>query len=243
MADNKFYDPYTTLFGKRIHPDAPAGGGGPGFFISPGPINYSPSAHLPHPNSPAARYLTVNEIQKPPIANQTLATFSTIIGKPWQISDSLLSFLGTWENGNANGKNFANQTVTNGFILTVYNDSRNLPTIGCGHLVVAGDNLRVGDTIKIDVAKDLLKQDLKTAQQAINDKVNVPLYQYEYDALVSIAFNTGRSGVLKLTDLVNTGKYDDIPEQIVKYRTGGGNDGRRYSESQLFKSGIYDATH
>lgn len=165
------------------------------------------------------------------------------LAKPWKVTDKLLRFIGVWENGVENGTNFAKQTVTNGFILTVYNDSRKLPTVGCGHLVTATDKLKIGDSITIERAKEILKIDLQVAENAINDKVKVPLYQNEYDALVSIAFNTGRSGALKLIEKVNEGDYKSIPKEIEKYRTGGGNKGRRTSEANLFESGNYDASH
>lgn len=75
------------------------------------------------------------------------------------------------------------------------------------------------------------------------DKVAVPLYQYEYDALVSVAFNAGRGGFIKLAEFVNKGDYAKVPAFLEKYRTGGGNEGRRASEAALFKNGIYDASH
>ena len=165
------------------------------------------------------------------------------VGKPWSVSDELLEFLGTWENGVMNGKNFAHQVVTNGFILQVYKDSRGLPTVGCGHLVVAADKLKVGDKIKEKRAKELLKSDLATAENAVNNNIKVPLHQYEYDALVSLTFNTGAHGASKLFDAMNKGTYESIPAKIEKYRTGGGNEARRASEAELFKSGTYDATH
>src|SRR4051812_35361871 len=90
------------------------------------------------------------------------------LGTPWNVSDNLFQFLGTWENGVMNGKNFAHQVVTNGFILKVYKDSRGLPTVGCGHLVVAADKLKVGDKIKEERGKELLKSDLATAENAVN---------------------------------------------------------------------------
>src|SRR5690349_20973988 len=97
--------------------------------------------------------------------NDSVKTGTTArVGNPWSVSDELLEFLGTWENGVMNGKNFAHQVVTNGFILKVYKDSRGLPTVGCGHLVVAADKLKVGDNIKEKRAKELLKRDLATAE-------------------------------------------------------------------------------
>ena len=165
------------------------------------------------------------------------------LGKPWKVSENLLPFLGTWENGVLNGKNFAHQMVTNGFILTVYNDSRGLPTVGCGHLVIAADKLKLGKKITEERAKELLRNDLGEAENAVNRNVKVPMYQYEYDALVSLTFNTGSHGALKLFDAVNAGKYESVPATIEKYRTGGGNEGRRVSEAKLFESGIYNASH
>jgi lysozyme len=155
----------------------------------------------------------------------------------------LLPFLGTWENGVINGKNFAHQMVTNGFILEAYKDSRGLPTVGCGHLVVAADKLKLGKKITEERAKELLKKDLAEAESAVNRNVKVPLCQYEYDALVSLTFNTGAHGASKLFAAINAGKYESIPATIEKYRTGGGNEGRRAAEATLFKSGVYDAKH
>ena len=109
--------------------------------------------------------------------------------------------------------------------------------------MVTTDNLKVGDTITLDKANEILKNDLHDAEKAINDKINVPLYQYEYDALVSIAFNAGRQGVIKLTEFVNGGEYETIPDRIQQYRTGGGNELRRASEAKLFQLGVYNATH
>lgn len=165
------------------------------------------------------------------------------LGKPWKITENLLPFLGTWENGVMNGKNFAGQMVTNGFILEVYKDSRGLPTVGCGHLVVATDKLKVGKKITEKRAKELLTNDLAEAERAVNTNVKVPLHQHEYDALVALTFNTGSHGASKLFAAINTGEHESIPATMEKYRTGGGNKGRRVSEAKLFKSGVYDADH
>jgi GH24 family phage-related lysozyme (muramidase) len=40
-------------------------------------------------------------------------------------------------------------------------------------------------------ADSMLKEDVKTAEDIIHDVVQVPMYQHEYDALVSLIF-TGR---------------------------------------------------
>lgn len=187
---------------------------------------------------------------KPIVAGRTNAVVQSIkmgstdrLGGPWETSEHLLEFLGTWENGVMNGTNFARQVVTNGFILKVYQDSRGLPTVGCGHLIMTADKLKVGDRIKEDRARKLLKLDLAIAERAVHKNIKVPLHKHEYDALVSLTFNAGAHGSSKLFDAVNTGQYQIIPATIEKYRTGGGNESRRKSEAALFESGVYNASH
>ncbi|WP_197740196.1 restriction endonuclease subunit S [Paraburkholderia dioscoreae] len=52
-------------------------------------------------------------------------------------------------------------------------------------------------------------------EKAINSKIHVPLYQYEYDALVSVIFNAGGgSAADDMADIVNAGNYSTIPESI-----------------------------
>lgn len=192
----------------------------------------------------------INNTSSPVVAGPTNTSAGSVkqgsasrLGKPWRISEDLLPFLGTWECGVLNGINFAHQMVTNGFILKVYKDSRGLPTVGAGHLVVTADKLKPGDKIKEERAKELLKIDLASAEGTVNKHVKVPLYQHEYDALVSITFNTGAHGASKLLESTNKGNYDAIPAKIQRYRTGGGNEARRQSEATLFQTGVYDASH
>lgn len=62
---NSQNNPY-KLWGEQrcCHPNAPAGGGGPGNFTSAGPANYHDArGGLPHPNSPAGRRITPDQIQ------------------------------------------------------------------------------------------------------------------------------------------------------------------------------------
>lgn len=163
---------------------------------------------------------------------------------PLEPSDQFTAFMGTWENGVLNGKNFMKLHVTDGMILKTYYDSRNILTVGCGHKVVPADGLGPGDTISLDRAKKMLKHDIANAIDAVNTKIKVPLYQYEFDALVDIAFNCGAyKGFDKMADYVNTHDYKLVPKFIKTYKNGHGNTGRRESEARLFEKGIYDASH
>jgi lysozyme len=172
-------------------------------------------------------------------------------GKPWSLSTQGMTFIAVLESGILNGT-FKGNPVVDGFILKVYNDGYNLPTVGLGHLVVPQDNLKLGDTISIERARDFFKENLKPIEDHINRDVKVPLHQHEYDALVSILFNTGagrnkhdswpgtRSAYL--AGFLNKGEYDKMPtviEGFVAHRAPK----RRKTEARLFKSGNYDAKH
>ncbi|MBV5279298.1 MAG: lysozyme [Campylobacteraceae bacterium] len=166
--------------------------------------------------------------------------------KPWKLSNQGIAFLGELESGVLNGKNFKGQNVTDGMILKVYNDSRNLPTVGMGHLVLPEDRLRVGDIISLDRAREFVRKDKAIAVKAVNSKVNVPLYQYEFDALVSIVLNAGSGkGATDLSIIVNVGDYVETAEKMKLFYTKSGttNVWRRSLESKLFSTGVYDAKH
>ena len=64
MPDNRSKQNFESWSGGRCHPNAPAGGGGPGNFTQAGPLHFGGST-LPHPGSPAGRYLTPEKIRTP----------------------------------------------------------------------------------------------------------------------------------------------------------------------------------
>lgn len=62
-------------------------------------------------------------------------------------------------------------------------------TIGYGHLIKPGKDFRIG--ITENVATELLRSDIATAECAVQNNINVPLSQNQFDALVSLAYNIG----------------------------------------------------
>lgn len=165
------------------------------------------------------------------------------LGKPWHLSDEGLSFLGVLESGVLNGTNWQGYTVTDGFILTVYDDGYGNPTVGLGHLVVPSDNLKMKDTITIEQARAFARIDFAKAVNAVNRRVMVPLHQYEFDALVSVAFNAGAGdGFSDVADQINTGDYESMPSFITHYRAHKVA-WRRRLEANLFATGVYDGRH
>jgi lysozyme len=174
--------------------------------------------------------------------NSNVSLQTKRIGKPWKISDEGIKFVAVCESGVLHGT-YMGLPVVDGMILKVYNDSRGNPTVGLGHLVIPEDHLKVGDDITVERARDFAKRNFTESESAINRRINVPLHQYEYDALVSISFNAGPAGgIAHLVDKVNAGDFAAIPAYIRTYRAHG-IEWRRALEARLFETGNYDATH
>lgn len=79
-----------------------------------------------------------------------------------------------------------------GNLLTAYQDSKGIWTIGVGHTSAAGDP-KVTKGLKITAAQsdEILSRDLAGVEKTINRAIKVPLNQNEFDALVSFVFNVG----------------------------------------------------
>jgi len=177
--------------------------------------------------------------------NSTLTVYSLRHCKPWSTSHRGLSFTAVWESGVINGV-YQGRQVTEGFILTAYRDNVGIPTVGCGHRILPKDNINVGDTITLERAMEFRKLNVADVEIRLNKDIRVPLHQYEYDALVSIAFNCGSGrGSDEIIEKINTGNYDAMSDYVLSYRAGEnrGMKHRRFAEARLFKSGVYDASH
>lgn len=185
--------------------------------------------------------------------NSRVIVQSDRLGKPWKASDKIKTFMAIWESGRMEGTtrifhadhSHIDVPVSGGMILLVYRDDRGNPTVGCGHLVLPEDNLQVGQTITVARAADLLENDLRRMEGAINRNVKVPLHQHEYDALVSILFNAGGGGAaVEIAHRVNQGDYKNIPHYITTFHCRNPRlRQRRLTEARVFEQGIYDATH
>jgi lysozyme len=186
--------------------------------------------------------------------NSSVIVQTNRLGKPWTASDQVKTFIGFWESGRIEGitrillpnhHTHIDVPVSGGMILQVYLDDKDNPTVGCGHLVLPEDHLQVGQIISVERAREFLDKNLRETESAINSKVKVPLYQYEYDALVSIVFNTGPGAAAdEMAHRVNQGDYENIEQYITTFRShSNGAQRRRQSEGRLFAQGVYDASH
>lgn len=178
--------------------------------------------------------------------NSCVNVYCMRFGKPWNVSANGLSFLATWESGTLNGRNWEGHYVTDGFILKAYRDNKGIPTVGCGHRILASDNIQIGQTITLERAREFKRRNVSRMEQRLNNDVHLPLFQFEYDALVSVAYNCGEnSGSDELIRMINTGHYEKMFDVIRTYRVGDNSNllPRRFSEARLFASGVYDASH
>lgn len=122
-----------------------------------------------------------------------------------------------------------------GVRLTLYMDVAGYSTIGVGHLLtkdelssgkiwIAGQPVRYAGGLTQQHALDLLAQELKSFEDAINQAVTVPLAQNQFDALVSFSYNVG-AGAFKnstLLKLLNQRQYDQVPNQLRRWIFAGG---------------------
>ena len=133
---------------------------------------------------------------------------------------------------------------------TVYRDVAGYPTVGVGHLVTPGDNLRVGDRIDEDRVLALLDRDLRIAEQGVRKLVGtLPLYQHEFDALLDLVYNVGLGNVSesespRLNEAISAGDYDAIAAELdYTYAAGQiarGLEFRSERRAQIFMDASYD---
>ena len=121
--------------------------------------------------------------------------------------------------------------------LTAYQDSVGVWTIGWGH--TAG--VKKGDNWTQDEADDILLNDLEKFEGYVNQYVQVPLTQNQFDALVSWTFNLGPGNLKSSTMLtkLNEKSYDEVPSQMKRWNKAGGKvlrglERRRNAEAAMF---------
>lgn len=114
-------------------------------------------------------------------------------------------------------------------------------TIGWGHTL----GVKKGDRITKDQAQEFFIQDKQWAEDAVNQKVKVPLTQEQFDALVSLVFNIGANAFSRSTLLkkLNRKDYQGAADQFnvwvkQKGKTLTGLVRRRAEERSYFLSGM-----
>src|SRR3954449_9408710 len=102
-----------------------------------------------------------------------------------------------------------------GVRLNAYDDGVGVWTIGVGH---TGRDVRPGLVISMNRALALLRQDVAGAEAAVNQLVKRPLNQSQFDALVSLVFNTGPLPLHKtLGSCLNNGDFHGTSLEFGKW--------------------------
>lgn len=124
--------------------------------------------------------------------------------------------------------------------LTAYQDVRGIWTIGWGH---TGPEVCEGLTWTQEQADAALIKDTAWATTVVNEDVNVPLTQGEFDALVDFVFNAGSGNFRGSTmlKLLNEGDYAGAAAQFDRWNYAGGKEvagllRRRQDEEAEFNS-------
>lgn len=139
--------------------------------------------------------------------------------------------------------------------LQPYDDSEGFCTIGWGHLIERQSCSAIEDKpsyqkyksgIDQAAADQLLADDVKMTEDIVRERVQVPMFQHEYDALVSLIFNLGGfKKCPKLLTKLNTKDYKGCCDEFADI-TNNGTTGlvkRRKAEMNIFNNQVYDASH
>ena len=133
-----------------------------------------------------------------------------------------------------------------GFRERIYLDANGLPTIGYGHRVIGQAVYTNG--ITEPAAALILAADIRTAEQAVERLVRVPLSQGQFDALVDFCFNLGAKRLAASTLLadLNIGRYAAAAEQLLLWDHAGARElpalrARREAEFHLWHANAEEA--
>lgn len=147
-----------------------------------------------------------------------------------------------------NGKDFVKSWESSS--LKYYDDNRGFCTVGWGHLVgglTSCAHQRRTGSITIEDAHDLFATDVPKHEELVRSAILVPLYQNEFDALCSLAYNVGslRKIAPTLCRKINSGDYAGGAAEILDITNNGmsGLVKRRRQEYAMFLACNYDSTH
>ncbi|WP_208440236.1 lysozyme [Bartonella raoultii] len=134
-----------------------------------------------------------------------------------------------------------------GLRLNAYKDAIGVWTIGYGHTNSAGKPfVHKGMTLTEKQAEDLLRQDLRQFENAVEQAVHVSLTDEQFAALVSFCYNIGTTAFCNSTLLkkLNNSEYEAIPAELQKWTKAGGKRlqglvHRRAAEAGLWAKGAY----
>lgn len=123
-----------------------------------------------------------------------------------------------------------------------YLDPVGIPTIGWGHTNHHGRSFKMGDVWTQNECDMEFSSDMIKFEADVKNLVQVDLEQYQFDALVSFAYNCGGGALGKSTLLrrVNASDFEGAANEFAKWNKAGGRvlpglTRRRAAEAALFR--------
>jgi lysozyme len=128
-----------------------------------------------------------------------------------------------------------------GLVLVAYPDGPH-HSIGFGH---NDPDLKPGDKITVKWAFNILADDLEAREKTLNKILRVPVTQAQFDALMSLMYQSGNRYIHDVVKLINAGDFvaaaNLLPEcdRNLAGEKLGGLRKRRDLEQKLFQTGDY----
>ena len=134
-----------------------------------------------------------------------------------------------------------------GIVPGPYLDSVGVWTYGVGHTAAAGapipSSMPRGMPSDLDAeirrVFSVFEKDLASYEADVRKAVKVPVYQHEFDALVSFHYNTGRVATASITAALNRGDRAEAARCFMNFLKPPDIRDRRESERDLFRDGKY----
>lgn len=110
-------------------------------------------------------------------------------------------------------------------------------TIGYGHT----RTVRPDMVITQQQADDLLREDLRVFEKAVDDAVTIDLTDNQFAALVSWTYNIGEGAMRRstLVRLLNQGHYEAVPGELAKWNKVKGKPVRGLSNRRAAEAGLW----
>jgi lysozyme len=131
-----------------------------------------------------------------------------------------------------------------GYSPIIYKDAAGYDTIGFGHLIKPGE--KIEEPLLGDAAERLLQQDIAPKAAAVNRYVRVPLFQGQFDGVLSWTYNLGEGALKSSTMLkkINAARHEEVPGQMRRWNRAGGKvlkglERRREAEAALYQMRWY----
>ena len=130
-----------------------------------------------------------------------------------------------------------------GIVLRPYKDSVGIPTIGIGSTYYEdGTKVKMTDkAITKERAIQLAKNVVKSFEQQVNKSILLPMTQNQFDAMVLLCYNIGKSGFARSSVVrhFNEGNLQKAADSFLLWNKAGGKElrgltNRRKKERELF---------